>query len=573
MNTLDEVVSRGRRRIGLVRGLRGLVVCLAAGAGGVALLRLAGRLTPELVVDWSLAWSVAVGSSTAAAAAWAATRWPSRLDAARILDERGELREALATGLWARERDGAWHAAAVSEAERVSAGLDVGRAAPLRAPRGWYVPVLAVLLFAGAGLLPQWDVFRSVAEAEAEAEQTAAVEDARREVREVEDRVREALAGVEGGESDDLEEMLEGWEQELAQLETPDEIRAEALERLTELNDKIENDADLNAKRRELEELRDRLAQLDTPDGSPLAEALARALRAGDMETARKALEALAEQLASMDLSDEQREALAEALRDMAEQLDELAENREALERALREAGLDPELASDQDALERALESSNLSEAQKQRLRELAEATNSACKQCSGMGRSLSRMASGLGSGSGQSGGSGGLVGLMNRLSDAEMLQQEAAAAARAQGKLRFAMKRLGDSMSCKSGQCAGGMFGKAGRGGREAGRTGTGGTPEDLADESNFSTTPTRFDSAGGEDAVIIGRRVIHGPQVRGEARQEMADVARASAERASKAVEDKVIPRVYHDAIKHYFGELEREAAADPDAGGDGG
>jgi hypothetical protein len=34
------------------------------------------------------------------------------------------------------------------------------------------------------------------------------------------------------------------------------------------------------------------------------------------------------------------------------------------------------------------------------------------------------------------------------------------------------------------------------------------------------------------------------------------------ASSEAAAEAIETKVIPREYHDAIKHYFGNLQKES-----------
>ena len=60
------------------------------------------------------------------------------------------------------------------------------------------------------------------------------------------------------------------------------------------------------------------------------------------------------------------------------------------------------------------------------------------------------------------------------------------------------------------------------------------------------------------------IGTMLVQGEQIKGESRAQFQATADAAEAQASEAIQNNTIPREYHDAIKHYFGELKKKVAA---------
>ena len=56
------------------------------------------------------------------------------------------------------------------------------------------------------------------------------------------------------------------------------------------------------------------------------------------------------------------------------------------------------------------------------------------------------------------------------------------------------------------------------------------------------------------------IARWFVKGTQVKGESKQEYKDVARVAGDQASEAISENRIPPEFHDAVKKYFGEMEK-------------
>jgi hypothetical protein len=59
-----------------------------------------------------------------------------------------------------------------------------------------------------------------------------------------------------------------------------------------------------------------------------------------------------------------------------------------------------------------------------------------------------------------------------------------------------------------------------------------------------------------------ITGQRWVYANQVRGESRQDFAEAARSANASAAEALETMQVESEYREAVKNYFGTLEREA-----------
>ncbi|MCH8164292.1 MAG: hypothetical protein IH889_01660, partial [Planctomycetes bacterium] len=57
-----------------------------------------------------------------------------------------------------------------------------------------------------------------------------------------------------------------------------------------------------------------------------------------------------------------------------------------------------------------------------------------------------------------------------------------------------------------------------------------------------------------------IIARQFIDGPQIVGQSRAQLRQVAAAVDRGFDEALNDEQLPRKYHEAHMHYFGELKR-------------
>ena len=62
----------------------------------------------------------------------------------------------------------------------------------------------------------------------------------------------------------------------------------------------------------------------------------------------------------------------------------------------------------------------------------------------------------------------------------------------------------------------------------------------------------------------------MVYGSQIRGEATAQFGEAVNASAVQAAEAIESMQVPREYHDAVRHYFGRLERAAKQESEKSG---
>jgi hypothetical protein len=508
-------------------------------------LMIADRLPAASFVPWAWVLPILVVLTIVAAVMlWLRERKDEHA-IALMVDERLDLREKISTALHVRDRDDTFARAAVEDAVRAARDPRQKELAKRRftidAPRGWWASPVVILLAFIVSFLQPMDLF---SRDQPESQEVTAV---RHEVAEALDAVvREIQDHPEL--SSELADMLAELSKDSADQDaprSPDQIRREAIKRVTDLNDRLEEI--LSGERGKTSDaLKKSLRDLNPPkDGE--AREFAEALSKGDFSAAKKALEQMMAKLESGELNEEQVEALAEQLKDIAAQLEELAKRQQELEDALKRAGMDPQLANNPDALREAIENNeNLNEQQKQQLQQMAQAQQAAQRMCQGLAGACNNLAQAM-----QDGNAGDAAGqLGDQLSDLEQMQQLLQQAQAAANACRGSCQGIGQGLSLQQ-MMTGGTGGQRGEQ-SNPGQRGVAPTPTRTRVEQAKSQTA--------EDGDIIARMLIDGPQVVGESQVVPRNVVSEVIESFEEGINEEHIPRKYHDAQKRYFGELER-------------
>ncbi len=560
MRTIERLIRRAWWRLVLTDALRTSALTLAAAGVVLFAWRVLSSVVPmpaEAAGGWGAMLGAGAGLAVVAALAWSVLRVKRGEAVARRVDERAGLRESLSTAMAVGGLDDAWSRAAVSQAERLAAGVDLGRALPIESPRAWPAPVAAWGVLGLALALPAPDLqglfgapaapaaAREVIEARAEADETT------RTLKEQAERLGMQL---------DFDEDEPGEEVGAPDTQTPEQIRAAAVKKLTKLGDELAQKME-TPEQATREAIEDRLQRLRQPGPGP-AEELSRALARGEFGKAKEALDELQKRLGEGDLTEAQREQLEQQLENLAQQLQELGERRDELEKALREAGMSPDeakrLAADPEALKRALaDAANLTEAQKQQLQKLAESARQSQGVCQGMSSAMSQMASAMQGTPMNAAMLESMGELSGQLSQLEMLAADMASMQAMMQQVRSASLSMGACSNPGAGSVAGDRWGL---GGRSAGSAG--GVDTDSADggkrfSSQAARAPVKL-----RDGPIIGSSLVYESQVRGESRAVFAEAAQSASASASDAIESMRVPRAYEQAVQRYFGALEREA-----------
>jgi hypothetical protein len=198
----------------------------------------------------------------------------------------------------------------------------------------------------------------------------------------------------------------------------------------------------------------------------------------------------------------------------------------------------------------------------------MAEAAQSACEQCNGMGAQMLDIAQAMGSGQGQAGQAGeGMQGLAGMLSNMEMMQSELDGLSASMQSAQMQMASLS--------QCMGGMPGggnpnrispwqagdskNLGWGSGGPGRSQGGGGPED----NNADATQEKVrETTNLKSGQIVGERLVYDSQIIGESRAAFGEAASAASSAAAQEISSGAVPQEYQDAVKAYFGRLEKIA-----------
>jgi hypothetical protein len=574
MNDIRSLLRIAAKRLELSSFLgraHGVAIVLAALALVLIAADRAGS-TSFVPWTWVVPATVGVGLVIALALWWRRRR--DEMQVALAVDERLELRDKLSTALYCDGRQDPFAQAAIEDAVTVARDPRIRertkRGFGVTAPRGWWVSPLLVLAAFMVSLLNPLDLFSREAEETRESELVRAKQAADGTVEAV---VREIRNNPQLNE--DLKDMLgelsnDGYDPDA--LQNPDEIKREAIKKVSEINKRLEDILD-GEKGKTADAINETLRQLKAPqDGA--AKDLADALSKGDFTAASKALHELTENINNGSMTEQQKQQAAAQLQDIANQLQQLANQQKQLEQALQQAGLDPQLANNPQALQQALQDSpNLNQQQIQQLQQMAQAQQAAAKMCQGLGQACQQMAQAMQQGQpGQMGEGAQQAG--QQLSQMEQLQQLLQQAQAAANACQGQAQGLGQGL---------GMGGR----GPGMGNRGQGSGGNAPIAPTPWRTKIVKADVNTDPNGDIIARMLVDGPQYVGESRKTATQVVTEIIEGYDEAQVEEPLPRKYDEANKHFYGELPKlvearaveegetpapEGEADGDADGEG-
>jgi hypothetical protein len=568
MSEIDRVLHRAAWRLGVADILRKLVLCLTAVAGAMLFMRLAQKAL-AFILDWNLAWLIAGSIGVAAALLWSFLTRPSKLGIARTVDLNAGLRETLSTALCVRNEKDPWSTAAVEHAGTVARRVVVRDAIQINVPRTWPVPFLLAGAFFAAGLLPQWDALSLLSGRTAVAAKEAEIVNVKAEVQKMDEDLKEKLAKIDEKLGADGESEAP---KEPTQPSTPDDIRRDQLKKLTTYEERL-NELRSSDQSRAMEELKKKMEDLRQPSEAAPQELkdMAQALQKGDMKAASAEMTKLMDKMSTNKMSEQQKKEMQKALESMAKQMEKMAGDQKDLERKLNEMGLDKALANNPEALKKALDAAkHLTDEQKQQIQKACEACKNAGGKMSELAKAMQKASQGQ---QGNKPGAGNPMGdLSGQLSELEMAQMKLDDIDMAQNQVQSQLQQLGQCMNGGQQGSKGGQPGsnsqnwKNGPRGNQAGRA-NGGKGRSVEADFTLNKEKVKGPNQGGP---IIGSEVMEGgEQIKGEARQAFSDAVSGGTKQAAEAIESKQIPREYHDAVKNYFGRLEKKAKpAQPDA-----
>lgn len=588
MNSINRVVKQASWRLMLIDWLRVFAVVLTVALGLAIVARLVEKTFAlgEYFGPWWLKGGIGAGVLVLLITTVVALiRKPRAIAAARQLDERAGLREALSTALYIKNEQDPWSKNVIDDAQRTAASVQVGRAIPVEAPKLWPVPVCTAFAMLLVWItVPDLDLLGIKADQVAKKQQETEIKAVKADVAEKAQKLKEMLDKAKVEVKDEQGDAEAGKEQK-PEMNDPEAIRRAAVKKLTDVSEKLEAMKE-GDKAAQVEAVKEAMKQLKQPGDGPLND-FSRSLSRGDFNKAQEQLNQLTQELASgNNMSPEQKEQAKQQLDNLAKQMDKLADQQKQLEEKLKQQGLDKNTAQDlakkassgnPEDLKKALEQmQNLSAEQKQQMMEMAKSTMEACKQCEGMSEGLSKMAQGMSQQGLQQDGMEGAQQVGQELSAAEMLSEDMQQLDAALSEAKAQLAELGECLGGTQDGDGSGQ-GKVGRwregGGRQqgmgSGGPGQGNGPSPDAEAVDYKSEKKKGDTKTTQ-GPIIGTRLVYGEQVKGESVAEFSDVVASASAEAAEAIDSQQVPRELHDAVKHYFGTLQekvkKEKPAEP-------
>lgn len=580
MDSIRQLVRAAARRLFLIDVLRTLAVTLTIALTGLILARFTERL---FGLDWSAAiWTrVFIGAAAGAVAAaivWSLWRRARLLGAARELDERAGLREALSTALCVEStsKDDPWSEVVVETARQRAASVKLGQAIPITAPRLWPVPFGAALAFMILWMsMPAIDVLGLLKKKEAVQQQKQQLIEVKADVAAKEKKLQEMLSQAKVDltpEDADKEDV-----QTPGDPQKPEDVQRAAVRKLTDMADRLKEMRD-NEKGEQLKAMRDAVEKLKQPGEGPMAE-LSRQMARGNFDKAQEELDKLQQKLADGSMSEKDAEKLKEQMKNLAEQMDKIAADREELAKQLEKAGLDPKKAAElakkgasKEDMQKALEQlANLTPEQREKLMKMAMAQKQASDKMGQMSQCMSQACEGMSKEGMSPEGMEGMEGMAGQLSQMEQMQGDMAALDAALDEANSQLAELGKCLGGGDGEGDGEMMGEEKTGewaagedrNRGNGKGGPGrGQGGNLAAQSADYTVEKKKANSKTTAGPIIGSRLVYGEQVRGESRQAYETAVEAASQSATEAMESMQIDPELHPAIKSYFGALGERA-----------
>jgi chemotaxis protein histidine kinase CheA len=583
MTFLDRQVSQARRRLTGNVLLHDLSLALLFAAGVWALLIVVVRAL-GLAVPIGLAGGIAAGAAVVAGVAATVLRRPTVLQAALALDAAAGLKERLSTALLVQREADPFARAAVQDAEKKAASVHVPAHIRYSAPGLWPWSAATVLAALLLGLF--MPTLNLLARNKPEEQPTATREQVQAEQQAIKAELEQKLAKVK--ELAQENPKLQNLANELKPLElpdteptTPDDVRRNAVQQIDNVREKLERELE-QAEDSGLKQAQRMFQQLNEPGSQKANDKLSQSLASGDFEAAKQALKDMAEDIAEAAQKADDPEAqqklaeMSQKLEQLAKQISELSDTTRLQKELENKGGLSAEEAKklleqmkNMDAkqlekeLQKQLGEKGVPPKQIQELAKKMQQQQQAQKQCQKMSQCMSKAAQaaqqckGGGANSQQSASqaANALSDAASQLSDMEMTEQ----------MMNELQAQLSEMDKMRQGVCEGQCQGKGDKPGRrDGGNIGTQGPNEGLGygsrigkERTAYNKTPEKAKSRY-QGGAIIGRMLVEGPQVRGQASAEDLTAAEAEVRDQLDNVEREDVPRQYHKALREYFDRL---------------
>ena len=580
MSLLDRQIGRARKRLtnNILLERLSVGVLLAAGLWGLTVLVV--RLFALGVPLWHGAWMAALLAVLIALIAAAVAR-PSALQAAVALDGAAGLKERLSTALVVRRQTDPFVRAAVKDAEQVAGRIHVPSHIRYRAPAlwpwslaatvaalilAWFMPTVNLLAGQPADKAP-------VPQPMVKAEQEVIKTEFEQQMSKIKELANENPA------IDDLLKGVEAPEMPEGPTVTPDDVRRDAVRCIDDVRDRLRKGLE-ESEEAGLKKTERMFQQLNEPGNKQSSDQLSQTLASGDFEGAKEALKDLAQQIeeAAKNADDpESRQKLAEMqeqLKQLSDRLTKLSDTVKLQQELENKAGMSEEEAKKllnellkmdpkqlAKELQKRLADKGVSPKQIQELTKKVQQQQQAKKTCQNMSKALSKAAqacqqcqSPSSSGSGAAQAASALSDAASQLSELEMSEQT-------MKEIEARLSELDDMRDnvCQGKMCPGdrpgdGRQSQIGSQGPNA-RLGLGQRigKELTPYERKPIKAPTRF-----QGGTVVGRMLVEGPQVRGQATAEEMTAVNSELRDALDAVEREEVPRQYQPVLRAYFERL---------------
>jgi len=593
MSLIDQRVASARLRLWINRYLEALGTCLMwAGVAWLLAVVVSKTFAHSLPLDYAALG--AAGLAALAGLIWLILTAEDPLTAAVTLDQAGRAKERLSSALYLRTSKDAFSRAAVADAERTAATLQVRNILPVRYPRrvhhalvGW---VAALLVF---WLMPTFDVTGKLQATQKKKEEIKKQQEiVAKQVQQIQ-KAREQLRKTEKPDVQ-LARKLEELEQRMTDLsKQPEKMGVEAVKQTTNLKEEIRQQQ--QALQQQTDAMQAALSKLALAkmDGKSQVAEFSKALASGNFKESKEALQVLQKKIQDAAKDPAKAAELARQLDELAKALQEQALS-ESLAKQLKAAGLTQEqmdrlakalkegkvmTAEQMKDLQQAMKDQGLSDAQisemMQKISNALKAGQMACK----LGQSMADAAAQLKqqgegkTGTGQQGqkgesdqnsqsaenaagggkgqGKGGLADAGEQLGEMEAMQAEVQS-----------MQALLADLQGQPGQNAMGQDQGRGVDNLDSTGPGMGALGRGRGGVAPIEHTPTALTRSKADTkwrpGKIIGEYFDDSQQVKGESRAELVDVIAAAERDATKTIDEHKLPPQYDGPVGEYFRQL---------------
>jgi hypothetical protein len=475
---------------------------------------------------------------------------PSRMKISLILDERLRLHERFSTVLSLKNSRDPFADAARSETYRRVQNLNPHKSFPIRVSKSWVYAVALWIVFASLVFyLPQKDLLGFLKKRDQQQQLAKKTLQAKSDVNDVTKAVASIIQKLDDPALNEALSKL----QQTASGAKPADIKRQAIRELGNISDQIKNMQN-SVQAESLDMMKNMFKQLRTSPNANVQQ-MQLALTRGNFSQAAAMLKQMQQNLAKNNLTERQKKELSEQLENLAKQIAELAGKNEELEKELEKLGLDKKLAKlSENELRRNLQQQGISAEKIEELLQKAAVSRMANSGLAGLADAIGACGDGAGGLD-----MDGFAQAMEQLDQFEALQHQLMLTEASLAEIANAIGNLGEGM----GQGIGfnGRYDTIVEGGGGHGDgIGTGPGSSYTIDELEQSGTIKTRSKSKVDKGPIIASWYFHDSQVKGEAKREFTEVIQAGRDTAAEAITENEIPRKYEDAIKKYFGGLER-------------